>query len=308
MSIEFLTSFILFRTIRILNAKPELANDDHPSILTALQAAAVNRKPADVDPILLQSTTTTSPPAVAHGAGRGSRPLHYACLLGDMKIAEVLLSNGAEWTISDGNDLLPEDYVGLNGDGKKQEFKRLCAKHREDEESRRAGKLVEELELAREKEKKKLESLKKHEEQKELEKSKKSGEEELSSHHKRQRKWFPFPLPLTVLTVCLIVDIEKIIGDKIIGQRGPIWSIASAIRLRENGWVDPDRPLVMLFLGSSGIGKTELAKQVAYYLHGDESGQSVVEIEKSGAFVRIDMSEYQHSHTVSNLTGTRLSP
>ena len=111
----------------------------------------------------------------------------------------------------------------------------------------------------------------------------------------------------------LAVEIEKIIGDKIIGQRGPIRSIASAIRLRENGWVDPDRPLVMLFLGSSGVGKTELAKRVAYYLHGDESkdktscGQSLMEIETSGGFVRIDMSEYQHGHTVSNLTGMHSS-
>jgi hypothetical protein len=73
--------------------------------------------------------------------------------------------------------------------------------------------------------------------------------------------------------------------------------------------VDPDRPLVMLFLGSSGIGKTELAKQVTYFLNGDEStdktscSQSFVEMEQSGAFMRIDMSEYQHDHTVSNLTG-----
>jgi ATP-dependent Clp protease ATP-binding subunit ClpB len=70
--------------------------------------------------------------------------------------------------------------------------------------------------------------------------------------------------------------------------------------------VDPDRPLVMLFLGSSGIGKTELAKQVAYFLNGDDKtscSQSLVEMEKSGVFTRIDMSEYQHRHTVSNLTG-----
>jgi ATP-dependent Clp protease ATP-binding subunit ClpB len=73
--------------------------------------------------------------------------------------------------------------------------------------------------------------------------------------------------------------------------------------------MDPDHPLVMLFLGSSGIGKTELAKQIAYFLNGDKSkdttscSQSFVDMEKSGAFMRIDMSEYQHSHTVSNLTG-----
>ena len=42
-----------------------------------------------------------------------------------------------------------------------------------------------------------------------------------------------------------------------------------AIRSRQNGWVDLDRPLVFLFLGSSGVGKTELAKQVAAYLHKD---------------------------------------
>lgn len=112
-----------------------------------------------------------------------------------------------------------------------------------------------------------------------------------------------------------------------VGQRGPIRSIASAIRLRENGWVDPDRPLVLLFLGSSGIGKTEIAKRVASYLHRDmklkpensdddsddedrghgkkdqTKEESLRDIEKSGTFVRIDMSEYQHRHTVSNLTG-----
>jgi ATP-dependent Clp protease ATP-binding subunit ClpB len=86
-----------------------------------------------------------------------------------MKIVEVLLRNGAEWTISDGDDLLPEDYAGVNGDGKTQEFKCLC----------------EEVELEREEEE--LERSKKHEVQKELEKSKKLGEDD---HHTRQRKRF----------------------------------------------------------------------------------------------------------------------
>lgn len=108
-------------------------------------------------------------------------------------------------------------------------------------------------------------------------------------------------------TIPLAVEIERIIGDRIIGHRGPIRSIASAIRMRESGLADPDRPLVMLFLGSGG-GKTELAKRVAHYLRGDGSedktsgGQySLMEIEKAGAFVRIDMSEYQHRNTVTNL-------
>lgn len=61
-----------------------------------------------------------------------------------------------------------------------------------------------------------------------------------------------------------------------------------AIRRKENGWYDEDHPLVFLFLGSSGIGKTELAKQVAAYLHKD--------IKKG--FIRIDMSEYQEKHEV----------
>lgn len=61
-----------------------------------------------------------------------------------------------------------------------------------------------------------------------------------------------------------------------------------AIRRKENGWTDDDHPLVFLFLGSSGIGKTELAKQIAAYIHQN----------KSSAFIRLDMSEYQEKHEV----------
>lgn len=67
-----------------------------------------------------------------------------------------------------------------------------------------------------------------------------------------------------------------------------------AIRRKENGWYDEDHPLVFLFLGSSGIGKTELAKQAAKYLHKDV---------KKG-FIRIDMSEYQEKHEVAKFIGS----
>ncbi|XP_046852538.1 caseinolytic peptidase B protein homolog isoform X2 [Xenia sp. Carnegie-2017] len=88
--------------------------------------------------------------------------------------------------------------------------------------------------------------------------------------------------------------LEKRIKEAIIGQEGAITTVASAIRRRENGWYDEDHPLVFLFLGSSGIGKTELAKQVAKYLHKDD---------KKG-FIRLDMSEFQEKHEVAKMIGS----
>lgn len=69
--------------------------------------------------------------------------------------------------------------------------------------------------------------------------------------------------------------------------------ISAAIRRKENGWCDDEHPLVFLFLGSSGIGKTELAKQIANYLYK----------EKKDAFIRIDMSEYHDKHAVARFIG-----
>lgn len=88
--------------------------------------------------------------------------------------------------------------------------------------------------------------------------------------------------------------LEKQLKNKIIGQEGPIATVAAAIRRKQNGWYDEDHPLVFLFLGSSGIGKTELAKQLANYLHGDD---------KKG-FIRLDMSEYQEKHEVAKMIGS----
>jgi len=89
--------------------------------------------------------------------------------------------------------------------------------------------------------------------------------------------------------------LEKRLHENIIGQDVAINAVAAAIRRRENGWVDDDHPLVFLFLGSSGIGKTELAKQVAKYLHKNNA--------KKG-FIRVDMSEYQEKHEVAKFIGS----
>ncbi|XP_008423691.1 caseinolytic peptidase B protein homolog isoform X2 [Poecilia reticulata] len=88
--------------------------------------------------------------------------------------------------------------------------------------------------------------------------------------------------------------LERRLKEYIIGQEGAINTVASAIRRKENGWYDEEHPLVFLFLGSSGIGKTELAKQVARYMHKD--------IKKG--FIRMDMSEFQEKHEVAKFIGS----
>lgn len=88
--------------------------------------------------------------------------------------------------------------------------------------------------------------------------------------------------------------LEQRLKEHIIGQEAAISMVAATIRRKENGWFDEDHPLVFLFLGSSGIGKTELAKQVAKYLHKNNKK----------AFIRLDMSEYQEQHSVARMIGS----
>ncbi|XP_072900443.1 mitochondrial disaggregase [Hemitrygon akajei] len=88
--------------------------------------------------------------------------------------------------------------------------------------------------------------------------------------------------------------LEQRLKQHIIGQETAIATVAAAIRRKENGWADDEHPLVFLFLGSSGIGKTELAKQIAKYMHND--------IKKK--FIRLDMSEFQEKHEVAKFIGS----
>ncbi|XP_061876298.1 mitochondrial disaggregase [Colius striatus] len=88
--------------------------------------------------------------------------------------------------------------------------------------------------------------------------------------------------------------LEQRLREHIVGQESAIATVGAAIRRKENGWYDEEHPLVFLFLGSSGIGKTELAKQTAKYLHKDV---------KKG-FIRLDMSEFQERHEVAKFIGS----
>lgn len=87
--------------------------------------------------------------------------------------------------------------------------------------------------------------------------------------------------------------VEQLLRGAIIGQEGAIRAVSDALVRYQTGWVDGEHPLVLMFLGSSGVGKTETAKTIARHLGGSA---------KDG-FVRIDMSEYQERHSTARLIG-----
>ena len=90
-----------------------------------------------------------------------------------------------------------------------------------------------------------------------------------------------------------LVRLEEVLHERVIGQEEPVSAVANAIRRSRAGLSDPHRPIgSFLFLGPTGVGKTELARSLADYLFDDER-----------AMVRIDMSEYMEKHAVSRLVG-----
>ncbi|KAM7537083.1 hypothetical protein Aperf_G00000075049 [Anoplocephala perfoliata] len=161
---------------------------------------------------------------------RGCTALHYAVLVDDESLVEILLDSGADPTIRNELGFLPIHYC----------------------KSPSIAKLLE------------------------------SGNVTPPSRAKPKDSQPRIRIPL-----------EQRLRDNIVGQESAIEIVTAAIRRKEKGWHDDDHPLVMLFMGSSGVGKTEIAKQVAYHLHPGNAS----------AFVRLDMSEYQEKHEVSKLFG-----
>jgi ATP-dependent Clp protease ATP-binding subunit ClpB len=90
-----------------------------------------------------------------------------------------------------------------------------------------------------------------------------------------------------------LIHLEAELGKRVAGQQEAIVAVADAVRRSRAGLQDPKRPIgSFIFLGTTGVGKTELAKALAEYLFNDEN-----------SMVRIDMSEYQERHAVSRLIG-----
>ncbi|MEM5538173.1 ATP-dependent chaperone ClpB [Olleya sp. AS48] len=90
-----------------------------------------------------------------------------------------------------------------------------------------------------------------------------------------------------------LLNLEKELHKRVVGQEEAIFAVSDAVRRSRAGLQNPEKPIgTFLFLGTTGVGKTELAKALAEYLFDDES-----------AMTRIDMSEYQERHAVSRLVG-----
>ncbi|MGH9268374.1 MAG: AAA family ATPase, partial [Acidimicrobiales bacterium] len=107
-------------------------------------------------------------------------------------------------------------------------------------------------------------------------------------------KWTGVPVSrLMEGEVAKLVRMEEVLHERVIGQEEAVTAVANAIRRSRAGLSDPHRPIgSFLFLGPTGVGKTELARALAEFLFDDER-----------AMVRIDMSEYMEKHSVARLIG-----
>ncbi|HYS16215.1 MAG TPA: ATP-dependent chaperone ClpB [Candidatus Binatia bacterium] len=107
-------------------------------------------------------------------------------------------------------------------------------------------------------------------------------------------KWTGIPVTrLLEGEIQKLVNMEERLARRVVGQDDAIHAVANAVRRARSGLADPNRPIgSFLFLGPTGVGKTELARALAEFLFDDER-----------AMIRIDMSEYMEKHTVARLIG-----
>ena len=107
-------------------------------------------------------------------------------------------------------------------------------------------------------------------------------------------KWTGIPVSkLMEGEVAKLIQMEDRLHERVIGQDEAVSAVANAVRRSRSGLADPNRPVgSFIFLGPTGVGKTELARALAEFLFDDEQ-----------ALIRLDMSEYQEKHTVARMIG-----
>jgi ATP-dependent Clp protease ATP-binding subunit ClpB len=117
------------------------------------------------------------------------------------------------------------------------------------------------------------------------------GEEDIAEIVSR---WTRIPVSrLMEGEVAKLIQMEQRLHDRVIGQDEAVAAVANAVRRSRSGLSDPNRPVgSFIFLGPTGVGKTELARALAEFMFDDEQ-----------ALIRLDMSEYQEKHTVARMLG-----
>ncbi|MDT8447775.1 MAG: AAA family ATPase [bacterium] len=107
-------------------------------------------------------------------------------------------------------------------------------------------------------------------------------------------KWTGIPVARMMMDEQVkLLNMEKALSQGVVGQKRALLAVSNAIRRARTGIQDPNRPLgSFIFMGPTGVGKTELAKKLAHFLFDDEK-----------AMIRMDMSEYMEKHAVSRLVG-----
>lgn len=197
-------------------------------------------------------------------------------------------------------DLIDESAsrVRLHTHTEPDDIKQTEKKIKELEQEKAAAVNTQDFERAaklRDEEKKAREALKEQKEKWREENEKVSGEVTEEDIAKIVSDWTGVPVSrLTQEESERLLKMEEVLHERVIGQDEAVASVAKAIRRGRVGLKDPKRPVgSFIFLGPTGVGKTELCKALAQAMFGDEN-----------AMIRLDMSEYMEKHTVSKLVGS----
>lgn len=197
-------------------------------------------------------------------------------------------------------DLIDESAsrVRLNAHTEPEDIKETEKKIKELEQEKAAAVSAQDFERAaklRDEEKKAREELKAQKEKWHEDNEKVSGEVTEQDIAKIVSDWTGVPVSnLTEEESARLLKMEEILHSRVIGQNEAVTSVARAIRRGRVGLKDPKRPVgSFIFLGPTGVGKTELCKALAQAMFGNEN-----------AMIRLDMSEYMEKHNVSKLIGS----
>lgn len=209
-----------------------------------------------------------------HRFVKDATALHYACLTGNLQIIEMLLKAGADWTLTDWKDRTPEQLI-FDNNGSNTEVKDAFILLRNKEDARGKGSTAEKPDSEANGDV-------------DGERNECDGSDNVVDGDGAQIK---------------ATDSKSERANGI----SPVRGVSNAIHMRENG--SGDQPLVMLFLGNSCVGKTELAKQVSLHKHGKRTtsthqSELLADMEQEGGFIRIDMSKYRFALTMANTTGS----